>query len=314
MKYILLLIPLLFLLTSCDDINSIFGKEETIQDTTTNATGDNYTQALLINNTNTTEKNITIITVIEENVFLPPKKDNLSIYILDVDGQSIIILKEDNSSLIDSGLETDAQTILKRLRNLGVVELDFAIASNTNEGSIGGLPYTIIQTSPAKIYENGIPSSSSTYTVFKDLYPNTTKVSTDKLFSVEDMFIKLIVAYDDGKGFATDNNDNSLVTRINFEENSFLIMSNCGFNCIERISDDITKSNALIIDGSCDSTTLSFIQKVKPEVAVANGEVCQETKYRFEYLDIPLYTTKEHGDIRLESDGNNFNLKYLKSR
>lgn len=314
MKLQLSLLLLLFLIVGCSDLKSWFGVEEQIQETANNESGDNYILPTIINNTNTTEENITTITVISENVFFPPRKNNLSIYILDVDGQSIIVLKEKESLLIDSGLETDAQTILKRLRSLGVVNVDVAIASNTNERSIGGLPYIIIQTSPAKIYENGIPSPSSSYVMFKNLFQNTTKVSSDRIFAFEDISARMIVAYDDGRGIAVSNDDNSIVTRITYEDTIFLLMSNCGFDCIERISGDIAEANAIIIDGSCDSTTLTLLQKVKPEIAVVNGEVCADTKLTFEYLDIPFYTTKEHGDMRMESDGESFNLKYLKTR
>ncbi|MEK0338354.1 MAG: hypothetical protein QQN41_13070, partial [Nitrosopumilus sp.] len=262
--------------------------------------------------------NITTITVIEENIFLPPYRYNLSVYVLDVDGQSAIILKGSKSLLIDSGVESDAETILKRLRNIGVMNLDFAIVSNTNEENLGGMPYIIIQTSPAIIYETGIPSSSSNYILMQELINasinKSTKVDSDKLFSFDNAFVKLMVIYDDGGGFSSDDNDNSIVTKLTFKENKFLFMSNCGFNCLERLSKEDINSDVIVIDGSCDSTTLTFLQKVTPEIAIATGEICEETKNRFRFLNVPLYTSKEHGDIKIESDGRNFNLKYLKVR
>jgi len=93
----------------------------------------------------------------------------------------------------------------------------------------------------------------------------------------------------------------------------FLAASNCGFECIEAIKEENIKSNALIIDGSCDSTTLSFLQKVSPEVVIVTGELCDETANRFKFLDIPIYSSKEHGDIRMESDGEEFFIQYLKT-
>jgi len=314
MRLILTTLLLLILVTGCDELKSYLGDDkEAIP------SGDNTTQAVPVNLTNSTEvENITIVTILEEDIFLPPRKSNLSIYVLDVDGQSVIFLKDEYSLLLDAGFESYAEVILKRLRNIGIMNLDFAIVSNTNEGVLGGMPYIIIQTSPATIYETGVPSTSSNYLIMKELINESinksTIVSTDKLFMFDDTFVKLMVIYDDGGGFSYNRDDNSIITRLSYKENSFLFMSNCGFNCLERLSKEDINSDALVIDGSCDSTTLTFLQRVTPEVAIATGDICDETKNRFKFLNIPLYTSKEHGDIKLESDGKNFNLKYLKSR
>ncbi|MAG61810.1 hypothetical protein CMI43_03275 [Candidatus Pacearchaeota archaeon] len=250
---------------------------------------------------------------IKEDVFLPPKKDNLSIYINDINGQSVIAIKKGISLLIDAGTEDDSQTIIKNLRNLGVNDLDYIILSNKLETSIGGLPYIIIQTSPAIVYEGGKPSPfSSSFNLYKEIYPNATLISTDKLLEFKDAFVKIMVPYDKGQGFLDQQEDNSVITKIKYKENNFLAMSNCHFECIENIKDSDIKADGLIIDGSCDSTTLSFLQKVNPQVVVITGELCSETEDRFNFLDIPIYTTKEHGNIRIETNGNEFYLKYLK--
>ena len=317
LKLILTLLLLILFITGCEEIKSFLETEEEITN------GDNFTEPTIINTTNSTVENITTIEVIEENIFLPPSRYNLSIYVLDVDGQSIVIMKNQKSLLLDSGIESDAEIILKRLRNIGVTNLDFAIVSNTNEENIGGMPYIIIQTSPAIVYETGIPSSSSNYIIMQELINESIisgqmeehiKMDTDKLFSFDNAFVKLMVVYDDGDGFSSDKNDNSIVTKLIYKENVFLFMSNCRFNCLERLSKDDIDSDAVIIDGNCDSTTLTFLQKVTPDVAIATGEVCDATRNRFKFLNVPLYTSKEHGNIKIESDGKNFNLKFLKSR
>ncbi|MEK0338018.1 MAG: hypothetical protein QQN41_11350 [Nitrosopumilus sp.] len=308
LKRVLLLIPILLFLTSCGFF------ENAVEPV--NETSENLTQATVINLTNSTEENTTelSIIVIEENVFLPPKGKNLSLYILDVGGYSSIVFKEQTSLLIDSGLEADAQVILKRLRNLGITKLDYVIVSNVKEENVGGIPYIIIQTSPTKIYESGITSLSSNYKLFKELYPNSTKVDMDKLFLMKGFFVKLMVIYDDGGGFSQNPEDNSIVTKISYNENRFLFMSNCGFPCLERIIDHDVNANVIVIDGSCDSTTLTFLQRVTPDIAIITGEICEETKSGFNFLNVPMFSLVEHGDIKIESDGKNFNLKYLKMR
>lgn len=304
----ILFIPLILILSACDS-KVFFGNVPQNPEPTN---GENITEPIEVLTNYTNETVVKVIT--DVNIFTPPRKNNISIYISDIDGQSLIILK-DKSLLIDGGTESDAQIIIKNLRNVGVYQLDFLVITNTKEETIGGLPYIVIQTSPAKAYETGMPSSSSSYQIYQsDLAQNGTKVPIDMVFMLDDIFIKLIVPYDDGQGFIGTQEDNSIPVKITYGSNVFLYMSNCHFKCIERIQDASLKANVLIIDGSCDSTTLSFLQKVNPEVVVVTGDLCSLTEDRFTFLDIPMYTTKEHGDIRLESDRNDFYLKYLKTR
>ncbi len=304
MRVILLVIALLFL-TACD-MSPFLGN--TPQNPQPVENGTNVTE---VEPVNVTEANTTTETVPVTNLYRPFSK-NLSIYVMDVVGQSIIILKSGKSLLLDAGTEDDSKIILQNLRNLGITELDNVILTNPTEENLGGLPYIIIQTSPAIVYDTGRASQSSNYQFYKELYPNNTLVPTDKLFLIDNMFVKLIVLYDDEKGFLEDVKDNSIITKLTYKLNDFLFMSNCGFQCLERIKDENVNADVLVIDGSCDSTTLTFIQKVSPKVVVATEELCPETKDRFEFLDIPLYYKEKHGDIRIISNGENIELNFLK--
>lgn len=306
MKVYLILLVILLLLTSCDNLDNFLGNKDN-EPEPVNTTTVVEAKPVEDNQTNTTQ-------IVEENpiIFLPPLKNNLSIYIIDIEGESIVALKGETSLLINGGKESDSQKIIKNLRNLGIDKLDYVISSNAKEENIGGLPYIVIPTSPSKIYENGIPSTSTSSNLLKELYPNTTKVPTDMLFSFEDVFVKLIVPYDSGTGFLNNTEDNSIVTRITYYNKHFLFTSNCGFQCLEKITNTDLNSDVIVLDGSCDSTTLAFLQKVKPQIAIVTGELCKDTEDRFKFLDIRLLTTKNDGDIRIESDGVDFNLKHLK--
>ena len=306
---LLILFPILLLLTACD--TAFLGNVPQNPSPVVNAT--NITEAEPVNITT----NETPIDVVPETPLYIPSQNNLIVYVMDVKGQSILVMQDENSLLIDSGTEEDSANILKNLRNLGIEKLDNLIISNTMEGSIGGLPYIIIQTSPANVYDSGNPSQSSSYVLYNELIKETPTinkvlVSTDKLLTLGSAFIRIFVVYDDGSGFLPDSQDNSIVSRITYQSNSILAMSNCGFQCLEKLKNEDLKSDVLIIDGSCDSTTLTFIQKVNPKAVVSTNEVCKETEDRFKFLNIPLYYTLKHGDIKITADGTNFELKYLK--
>ncbi len=266
---------------------------------------------------NTTKTNTTNTTVVVEEkkeetlgFFYPVISNNVSIYVLDLEGRSIIVADKFFSFLIDSGLESDAQKILKNLRNMEITELDYVLLTNSNEKRVGGMPYIIVQASPAKVYETGISSPSSNYKLYKELYNNDSiTIPTDFLFSFGDVFVRLIVPYDDGGGFSQNDDDNTIVTKLTHGDINILMMSDCQFDCIERLKDESLKSDILIIEGGCDSITLTFIQQVDPKEVVVTGELCAETKEKLEFMNIPFYETIKKGNLKIESDGEKFKVR-----
>jgi|TARA_Y100000034_G_C6909373_1_gene423311 competence protein ComEC len=299
------ILPLL-LLTACD--TSSFLKD------TTTTTQENVTNVTEVTPVNVTVNETANITIQEPTAFYTPTEDNVSLFVMNTAGQSIAIYFEDRLLLVDSGKESDSQDILRNIRNLGIEKIDHLILTNSKEENVGGLPYIIIQTSPANVYDSGFPSDSSSYKLYRELHPNRTLVPFDKLFIMDDVFIRMIVPYDGGNGFLSEVSDNSIITKISFKSNDFLLMSNCGLDCMEIIKDEPVDADVLVVDGSCDSTTLSFVQKVNPKAVIATGELCKETEDRFNFLNTPLYYKEKHGGIKLVSDGLNFALSYQKTQ
>ena len=292
LKRLLLLIPLLLLITSC---------ENAFIDSKTNPQpiqAENITDPEITNTTNET----TEVEGISKEVFIP-KDNNLTLYFLDVIGDATIIQYKDYSALVNSGFEEDSEKILKSLRNLGIGNLNYAFATNTQLKNIGGMPYIILRATPSSIVESGIPSNS----VYRELYNNTQVVQQDKVFTMDKVILHTLVAYDDGGGFLPRMEDNSLVIKVSYGNVDYLLMSDCGMECEERIGD--VSADILKISDSCEATSLLFLQKVKPDVAVvstSSEDFCPNIVNRFKYADIPLYITSKDGDIFITTDG----LKY----
>lgn len=292
LKWLLLLIPLIFLV-SC---------QEVLIDSKTDpqpVQPENYTKPTVTNNTNIT----TEVKETSKEVFIP-KDDNLTLYFLDIKGNAVIIQHNDFSALVNSGYEEDSEKILRSLRNLGIEKLDYAFATNTQLKNIGGMPYIILKSVPSNIVESGIPSSSLPY---KELYNDTIVIQQDKSFSSGNVLIKALVAYDDGGGFLPRLEDNSLVLKISYGNIDYLLMSDCGLECEDRLGD--ISADIIQISDSCDATSLVFLQKVNPDIAVVSTEqedFCPSLVNRFQYADIPLYKTSDKGDIFITTDG----LKY----
>ena len=91
-------------------------------------------------------------------------------------------------------------------------------------------------------------------------------------------------------------------------------MSDCGLDCEERLKNDDLSADVLKISNSCESTSLAFLQRVKPQVAIvsAGESFCPMIKDRFKFLNIPLHITKEKGDIFVTTDGLNYMIDWKK--
>lgn len=298
LRFIITALMLLFLLTACQD-TYVINKQPT-----QNTTPENITDAIPVNATNET-----IVGIRETQVFIP-REDNLTIYFLDIKGNSVIVQYKDKSALIDSGFEADSEKILKRIRDLGIEQLDYVFATNKQPKNIGGMPYIILRTEPKNVVENGVPPSLNTSVIITNLV----KIRNDQDFTLEDAIIKTIVVYDDGQGFSVNLDDNSLVTKIHYGNSKFLFMSDCGLDCEERLKNDDLSADVLKISNSCESTSLAFLQRVNPKVAIVSADesFCSTIKDRFRFLNIPLHITGEKGDIFVTTDGLNYMIDWKK--
>lgn len=286
----IILLLLLVLLTSCEN--------NYIKQNVGNNPVKNVTDAIEINSTNNTEIDITTE---PPNIYLP-RKDNLSIYVMDIDGEAILLQQDENIILINSGYETDSKRILNNMRKVGIEQANIIIATNTQPKNIGGLPYIILRSEPKIIYDTGFPSISTYHLLNNDTLP----ITIDQSITLGDLIIKFIVPYDDGLGFSSNLKDNSIITKISYGSFDILFMSDCGQECEERLY-PYTNFNADIIkiSGDCDANTFSLLQNVKPDIAIytSNDTLCNEAYDRYDYINIPVLITKEIGDVVITTDG-----------
>lgn len=308
LKLIILLIPILFLITACEE--AFIGSKPEPQ----LATPANVTEAKPVNIT----VNETVVDDVPKDiqVFIP-RENNLTLYFLDIKGDSTIVHHRDKAVLIDSGFKEDSEKVLKSIRDLGIDNLDYVFATNTQPSRIGGMPYIILRAEPDNIIEGGIPSKSPEYTTFKELYNKTIVVKWDTVFEIGDFFIKAIVIYDDMEGFSKRLDDNSLITKVQYGSSKFLLMSDCGMECEERLKYTDMSADVIKISSSCNATSLTFIQRINPEIAIVSTqdldqEFCPNIIERFKLLNIPLYITSEKGDIFVTTDGLNYNIDWKK--
>jgi len=302
LKILMLMVIALFLIASCQtEKNNV-----SVQSQTT-------TEAEPINNTNSTNETEEIIIEIKPITVFTPRKENLTMYVLDVEGNAVIFQYKNKAVLVDAGSDTDSSKVLKALRDLGIEQLDYIFATNTLPKNIGGMPYIILRTEPSNIVENGIPPSFQKE--YKEVYNDTEIIKNDKTFNLGDFAIRVIVGYDDGRGFSTDLNDNSLVLKVTYGNSNFLLMSDCSLDCEEKIKNDGISAEVILISNSCNATSLTFLQRVNPTWAIVSGkhdEFCPTVVERFTNLDIPLFITQDKGNIFVTTDGLDWKIDWNK--
>ena len=293
------ILMLLFLITGCQEYTII--KKVPIQEDTIPP---NSTEPIPVNETND------IISEVRETEVFIPRENNLTVFFLDINGSSYIIQYMESSALIDSGFKEDSEKILKRILDLGIEQLDYVFATNKQPKNIGGMPYIILRAEPKNVVENGVPPSLNGSVLIKSLI----KIKNDQDFALKDLIIKTLVVYDDGKGFSINLNDNSLVTKIHYGNSRFLFMSDCGLDCEERLKYADLTADVLKISDSCEATSLAFLQRVNPKVAIVSADesFCPSIKDRIRFLNIPLYMTGDKGDIFATTDGLNYKIDWKK--
>lgn len=301
LKILTLLIIGLFLLTACGTQK----QNIPIDSSTTTSTEQ-------VNNSNSTNETQVIILSKPITVFTP-RKENLTMYVLDIEGNAVIFQYRNKAILVDSGLANDSSKVLKAIRDLGIEQLDYIFATNIQPKNIGGMPYLILRTDPKNIVENGIPSSYNAYKEYKELYNDTIMIKNDQTFNLGDFAVRVLVGYDDGTGFSSNLDDNSLVIKVTYGNSNFLLMSDCSLDCEEKIKNDGISAEVIKISNSCDATSLTFLQRVNPTWAIVSGkhaDFCPNVISRFNNLDIPVYMTSNKGDIFVTTDGLDFKIDW----
>lgn len=229
----------------------------------------------------------------------------LAIYFLKASGNSVIVMFNNESLLVNAGRESDAANILQSLRSLGVTRLSYLVLSNGRAENIGGAPYIILKTEPSRLYDNGLPTDNVRF--YTDLYEkNKTIVSRDTAFFIGGAIVRIYVPYDDGLGLKDNPDSNSMVVRITYDDFSMLLMNDCDADCEERILDSELSADVIQVSNSCNSTSLAFLKEVNPDVAFIRND-CPEVKKTLHYLGVDVV---ENQFMLVSKEGIGYKVEY----
>ena len=255
----------------------------------------------------------------QENESGPPP-GRLAVHFIDVgQGDAIFIQTPTRNILIDGGERGPAAA--DYLQSLGVHGLDLVVGTHPHSDHIGGL-INILQLLPVKeIVDPGVVHSTKTF--------------EDYLILIDEKEIKYTVGragmireFGDGSAMEILHplsssfsrlNDASIVARLTFGRISFLFVGDAeGAAEKEILGRSCTLASTILKvghHGSRASSSLAFLEAVKPEAAVimcgndnSYGYPHGEVLSRLARTGADLYRTDKQGTIIVETDGETYRV------
>jgi competence protein ComEC len=246
----------------------------------------------------------------------PPQATfRLAVHFIDVgQGDSILIVAPDGTTiLIDGGY--DNGKALAYLRSTGVTQVNAVIASHPHADHIGGLVEVMKALPVGEVWTNG---ASHTTGIFEDFVDT---IAAKKILyheagpgdAIAIGSLRLDVLY--GAQSASDLNNTSLVLHLIYGNVSFLFTGDAGRSVEESLTGSAAnqlRSTVLKVGhhGSSTSSTLSFLQVVKPQVAVYSAGVNNEYGHpdtqpleNLAAVGAVIYGTDVHGTVVVTTDG-----------
>lgn len=250
-------------------------------------------------------------------------KENFSVSFIDVGQADSVLIRNGNyNMLIDAGNNEDGEKLVNYFKSLGIGEFTYVFATHPHEDHIGGMDDII---NNFKIDNYYMPNKLSTTKTFMDVldaldgcnlkYTVPNKGDTLKL---GDANIKVIYPGDDKSNI----NDSSIVLKITYGKNSFLLTGDATSNVERKIYNEDIKSDVLKVahHGSSYSSTDVFLDRVKPYYAVISvgknniyNHPSNKTLEKLNKRNIKVYRTDLDGTIVFTSDGENLSVKALKT-
>lgn len=244
-----------------------------------------------------------------------------AVYFMDVgQGDSILVKSGKDYMLVDAGEENKGETIVEYLDDMGIDKIKYAVATHPHSDHIGGMD-DIINSFKVEniIMPDAAASTKNFYNMLDAVEDNNVNVIKGEAgYSFELGNIKCDIAAP--VKIAEDTNNNSVVIRLAYGNDSVLLTGDCSKDeekdIIESgidISADVLKAGH---HGSSTSSTREFLNRVAPKYAVIScgenndyGHPHRETIDSLKRYGTEIYRTDSDGTIIAELTGNGIAMR-----
>ena len=245
-----------------------------------------------------------------------PDGSSLEMNFLDVgQGLSVLINADGHFMLYDGGDRTASSFVVAYLKDKGVTDLDYLVASHYDADHINGLVGALNVFNTAQILGPDYETETKIYGSFinkvKELEKEINHPTPGERYPLGGGYFEILAPLSDRYD---DVNNYSIAIRLVYGDTSFLIMGDAEKESEEEMTDRWPDLSADVLcvghHGSPTSTSEELLDRVNPSIAVIScgrdnsyGHPGKAVLERLEERDIPVLRTDESGTITITSDG-----------
>lgn len=261
---------------------------------------------------------ILLLSIVPENSFAEPK-GFMDVHFIDVgQGDSILIETPNGKNiLIDGGVPGAGKKVISYLKKQDIEEIDLLIATHPDYDHIGGLVKVMKEIDVKMLMDPGKFYLTHTYAKYaseirKQGIPKRTVKAGHTIHIDPSLKIQVLNANEKGKS----NNEASIVLKVTFDEMDFLFMSDVTIEQEKIMMEQFDVESEFIKvahHGSDTSSSLDFLRKVNPDIAILTfsvdndyGHPVERVVENLDRVDSLVYSTASYGDIVIRTNGEDY--------
>jgi len=250
------------------------------------------------------------------------KAANLDLYFFDVgQGDSAMIKKGDFEMLVDGGPDNKVIEKLGQYLPYSDRKIEAVLLTHPHSDHVAGLVEVLRRYQVEKIYLTGALHTAPDYLEFLKLIKekNILTILIDKQEDIQiTPDVTMDILYPDKSFYQVrpeNLNNSSIVFKLNYISSTALFMGD--FENEETLTSSTVVAQVLKVGhhGSTNANNKNFLAKVKSLIAVISvgfnnsyGHPHYRTLYYLKNLGAKILRTDESGDIKLQTDGQNFKI------
>jgi competence protein ComEC len=246
----------------------------------------------------------------------------LKIHLIDIgQGDSMLLqMPNQKSVLIDTGPSSAKERLVNYLKAQGIAQIDLLIHTHAHADHIGSSAYVIDHFPIKAIFDAGFEHPTDDYIMLLEKIqqkgiPMKIARKGKKIEVLPDLSMVILAPMDPLiKGSRSDVNANSIVLKLTYKDQSFLLTGDAELETEERLLKDphLLKADLLKVahHGSRHASSEAFLDQVQPKLAMIScsesnsfGHPAEETIKKFKDRGIDTAVTADLGTIMILSNG-----------